>query len=136
MSKEFKIVLIVFAIVAIICGIVYFTIGNNTDKKANTNSEIESKIPKGLVIKNEKLEIEDDTLNLTFTVYNKNKKSINIESINVIVFDNKDNEVSNFVVNVNQKLDAKDKIQLFASDDISFKGKTSKIQYIFKTKKR
>ena len=93
MSKEFKIILIVFFVVAFICAVVYFSLGNPDDIKKseeidtseNTKEDLKSSIPDGIVLENEEVDIEDENLTFNVNVINKSNKSIELKEVNVII---------------------------------------------------
>jgi len=136
MSKGFKIILIVFIIVAILCGIIYFTIDDHTstNNQTQTKEKLKSEIPKGIIIDNENIIVEDGVLYLDFTVVNKSKKNIKIKKINAIIIDEENNIISDLIINVDEKLKSNEKVQLSASDETSYKGENTKI--IYKVKKK
>lgn len=137
MSKEFKIILIIFTVVVVICGIIYFSVGNSDNNaKSNKTEETSSKsgIPKGISIKDENISLEDEVLYLSFTVKNTSKKEISLEEVNVIVKDNKDNTIANVTIPIDTTLESKQQTQLFSSDEVSYSGKDIKAIYSFKTK--
>ena len=141
MSKEFKIVLIVFAVVAIISGIVYFTTGDPNkalkDDEQTAESEkasLESKLPKGIKITNEDLSLEDNVLYLDTTIKNTSKKDIELKEANIIIKDTKNKIVSDLTLSLNMKIAAGDEADLIAQDEVPYDDKTkfAKTVYIFK----
>lgn len=138
MSKEFKIVLIIFVVVAAICAIVYFSVGDPNDakketKEEKTNVSLKSDIPKGISLKNENITIENGSLSFSVTIVNKNKQAINLKEVNVKVIGDKNKEISDLVIPIDAKVNQDEEIFASSGAEVSYKGKTTKAIYSFKT---
>ncbi len=146
MSKGFKIVLIVFGIVVVVCGIVYFSLGGVEDtekkesetketKKSETKKEkdLESKIPKGLSMENEKVTIQNGQLNLEVTAINNSEKKIKLKNVNILIKDKDKNIISNLVVTINTDLESREGIQISSQDMVNYEGELSETVYRFET---
>lgn len=144
MSKGFKVVLIVFAVVVVVCGIVYFALGDTKDtskkdndttetKKKELKKELESKIPKGFSMENEKITIQNGVLNLDVTVINNSEKKVKLKNVNVIIKDKEKNIISDLTIAINTDLESREGIQISSQDMVSYEGELSDTVYRFET---
>ena len=144
MSKGFKVVLVVFAVVVVVCGIVYFALGDTKDtskkdndttetKKKELKKELESKIPKGFSMENEKITIQNGVLNLDVTVINNSEKKVKLKNVNVIIKDKEKNIISDLTIAINTDLESREGIQISSQDMVSYEGELSDTVYRFET---
>ncbi len=144
MSKGFKVVLVVFAVVVVVCGIVYFALGDTEDiskkdndttetKKTEPKKEVKSKIPKGFSMENEKITIQNGVLNLDVTVINNSEKKVKLKNVNVIIKDKDKNVVSDLTIAINTDLESREGIQISSQDMVSYEGELSDTVYRFET---
>ena len=144
MSKGFKVVLVVFAVVVVVCGIVYFALGDTKDtskkdndtietKKKEPKKELESKIPKGFSMENEKITIQNGVLNLDVTVINNSEKKVKLKNVNVIIKDKDKNVISDLTIAINTDLESREGIQISSQDMVSYEGALSDTVYRFET---
>lgn len=136
-SREFKIVLIVFAVVAVICGVVYLSTGNaatSDDKKTVVeNEKIKNDIPDGIKLSKEDVDILNGSLNFTVTVKNTKAKEIKLKEVNLIIQNADGKTISDLLVPINTTLKKNEDIQLFAQDVVTVNGKSKKVIYRFVT---
>lgn len=144
MSKGFKVVLIIFVVVVVVCGIVYFALGDTKDtskkdndttetKKEKPKKELESKIPKGFSMENEKITIQNGVLNLDVTVINNSEKKVKLKNVNVIIKDKEKNIISDLTIAINNDLESREGIQISSQDMVSYEGELSATVYRFET---
>ena len=144
MSKGFKVVLVVFAVVVVVCGIVYFALGDTKDtskkdndttetKKKEPKKELDSKIPNGFSMENEKITIQNGVLNLDVTVINNSEKKVKLKNVNVIIKDKDKNVISDLTIAINTDLESREGIQISSQDMVSYEGELSDTIYRFET---
>lgn len=130
MSRGFKIVLVVFFVVTLICVVVQFLTRDTSFRDDSLNNNKITNNLDGVVIKNEKLVNNDGKLNISLKIINK-KDDIELESIELKIVNSKGEIVSYILLPINSKLEKSDSIVLNANDTINYKKDDLKIIYSF-----
>lgn len=130
MSRGFKIVLVVFLIVTLICVVIQFLTRDTSFRDDSLNNNKITNNLDGVVIKNEKLVNNDGKLNISLKIINK-KDDIELESIELKIVNSKGEIVSYILLPINSKLEKSDSIVLNANDTINYKKDDLKIIYSF-----
>ena len=130
MSRGFKIVLVVFFVVTLICVVVQFLTRDTSFRDDSLNNNKITNNLDGVVIKNEKLVNHDGKLNISLKIINK-KDDIELESIELKIVNSKGEIVSYILLPINSKLEKSDSIVLNANDTINYKKDDLKIIYSF-----
>ncbi len=139
MSKTLKILLIVFAVVAIGSGIIYFALGDvnpKTKKEPETKETKKEKmgLPNSLRMEQESARVEDGNLLYNSNLVNVSGKDVTVKSIDIVLCDKDGKTIMTLKNELNMKIVPGDLIQMSSQAQYSSDAKPEKINYIVKLK--
>lgn len=138
MDKKIK--FIIWLVIVIILAVIAYFVWRPEETpvkepEVKTEDKFKSVIPDGLKIENEKVDINGINVSYMADLVNKKEKTLNIDKVDIIFYDAKNNELTRITSVINNTLTPNNGVQISSQTTMAEGSKIAKTVYKFKEKK-